>query len=78
MFGLLGFESFDLIAEILANRRVIKEPSGFDTLQEDSNFDIYTGDMEHQAKVPHFKSDRGPAISTQVNGVLCNLLISIY
>ena len=68
LFGLLGFESFDLIAEILANRRVIREPSGFDLLEEESNFDIYSGVAENIPKIPHFKQERGPAISTQVCG----------
>ena len=68
LFGLLGFESFDLIAEILANRRVIREPSGFDFLDEESNFDIYSGGLENVPKIPHFKQERGPAISTQVCG----------
>ena len=68
MFGLLGFESFDLIAEILANRRVIREPSGFDFLDEQSDFDIYSGEVENVPKIPHFKQERGPAISTQVCG----------
>ena len=71
MFGLLGFESFDLIAEILANRRVIKEPSGFDTLEEESNFDIYSGAAENAPKVPHFKQERGPALTNQVCVCVC-------
>ncbi|XP_063676843.1 activating signal cointegrator 1 complex subunit 3-like isoform X2 [Bolinopsis microptera] len=67
MFGLLGFEAFDLIAEILAHRRVIKEPSGFDLLTDEPNFDIYSGEAENAPKIPHFKTDRGPALSKQVN-----------
>ena len=66
MFGLLGFEAFDLIAEILAHRRVIKEPSGFDLLTDEPNFDIYSGEAENSPKIPHFKTDRGPALSKQV------------
>ena len=67
MFGLLGFEAFDLIAEILAHRRVIREPSGFD---------IYTGvgggePGEVRAQIPHFKQERAPTIATQVE---CNIL----
>jgi hypothetical protein len=67
MFGLLGFESFDLIAEILANRRVIKEPSGFDMLAGEPEFDIYSGEGGTLPKLPHFKQERAPAISTQVS-----------
>lgn len=72
MFGLLGFDSFDLITEILQNRRTIREPSGFDNFTLDDNgatsqYDMYTDEAESRgARVPHFKSDRGPSITNQV------------
>ena len=65
MFGLLGFDAFDLITDILANRRVIKEPSGFDllTAEQEDTFDIYSDDSP---KLPHFKQERAPTVATQV------------
>ena len=66
LFSLLGFEAFDLIADILANRRVIKEPSGFDllTVEQEDTFDIYSD--ETAPSLPHFKQERAPIVATQV------------
>ena len=59
LFGLLGFDSFDLITDILKNRRVIKEPSGFDMLS------LQTETIT-LVPTPHFKLDRAPTVAQQV------------
>ncbi len=65
MFGLLGFEAFDLIAEILANRAVIKKPTAFDIYTgTEADFDIYSG--SGGVTKPSFKQEHAPPCATQV------------